>query len=396
MVDKTEKPANDKSDLREQASAETSPASKKTSENKPIKPSSAVEKTVSKQKPKNEQTPTAEEKKSFTGLLSVVAIFIAVGAVGANAWFYLQLQATQGSIATNARQTQDIKASFEVLSEHPALARLRQQDAELQKEIHEKLNAYDTRVLELAEIATRAHTAATRGETTWSFSEVEYLLRIGVYRLNLLDDVDGAISAYLAADQSLHRLADPQLIPLRKHIHQDIATLRKLPRPDIAGVAIQLSSLINQVPLLPRPNKISRPHNSQATVDPEESFANTVLNHLRQYVIIRRDGQATTSPQVNTGLEDLRQHLIYALSAARAAALSGNDEDYRSALGSISENLQQHFDQDNPVTQSFSEQLGMLHVAPIRLVTPDINGSINLLLELETEHKSPALEADAS
>ena len=81
--------------------------------------------------------------------------------------------------------------------------------------------------------------------------EMEQLLRIANYQLNLAHDPDTALAALQEADAVLARLADPGLQPLRRQLSDDILALRSVERVDIEGIALRLDSLARRVDQLP-------------------------------------------------------------------------------------------------------------------------------------------------
>ena len=86
-----------------------------------------------------------------------------------------------------------------------------------------------------------------RGADEWLLEEISQLLSLANERLLLIGDVRSALIALELAEERIAELADPTLLGVRRQLAADIVLLTSILVPDIDGIALQLSILIQQV-----------------------------------------------------------------------------------------------------------------------------------------------------
>ncbi|MEJ2346651.1 MAG: uroporphyrinogen-III C-methyltransferase [Gammaproteobacteria bacterium] len=230
---------------------------------------------------------------------------------------------------------------------------------------------------------------AGRDQNGWVLAEVEYLMRIANQRLRLTRDVDTAVEALSAADQRLRDLADPGLTPIRQQLANEIAALKAVPRPDIAGMALQLESLEQQSDRL-TVGATQRGHaldETAAAGRPESGAGGEgwrgalkgVWTELKTLVVIRRHDQPI-APLLSPAQDRLlREILRLKLESARVALLEDNPKLFADSIKGAREWLQQRFDPHDAAVASMLKQLDGLATAEIRPKLPDISASLRSL-----------------
>ena len=86
---------------------------------------------------------------------------------------------------------------------------------------------------------------------TWRLAQVQFLLRVANERLQLQHDPTTATAALVSADNELKELGDPGYFPVREQLAKEITSLKALPWPDTAGIAIVITGFAQQVRNLP-------------------------------------------------------------------------------------------------------------------------------------------------
>ena len=224
----------------------------------------------------------------------------------------------------------------------------------------------------------------------WIVAETEYLLRIANRRLQLAHDVDGAIAALDAADQRLTSLADPAYLEVRRAIAQELEALRAVNQPDIAGLALKLSSLAEATSELPLVN----PYKGRQPAAPAKTAAKptglsdwrgllaTVWREIKSLVTIRREG-AKAQPLLPPDQRFfLQQNLRLKIEQARLALLEGDGGVYRESLREAADWTRQYYDTESAPVSSFLQTVQQLEQGDITMKLPDISGSLRSLLKV--------------
>ena len=224
----------------------------------------------------------------------------------------------------------------------------------------------------------------------WIVAETEYLLRIGNRRLQLAHDVNGAIVALDAADQRLKSLADPAYLEVRRTIARELEALRAVNQPDIAGLALKLSSLAEATADLPLVN----PYRGRQPAAPTETaekptglsdwrgLVATVWKEIKSLVTIRREGAKVQPLLPPDQRYFLQQNLRLKLEAARVALLEGDAGIYRDSLGKAIDWIRRYYDTDSAPVSSFLQTAQQLEQTEITMELPDISGSLRTLLKV--------------
>ena len=253
------------------------------------------------------------------------------------------------------------------------------------------------------EISSLAGTlAATRTQLgsvqeDWTLGEVAHLLLLANQRLTLLGDAELAKRALTLADDRLRSVADPEILEVRRVLSQELNALERAQLPDISGIALDLSSLVQTVSALPlkgdgdRPDWIAdaqadqsgKDSSAASSVDQDESgfFAalmSRLADDLGNLIRVRRVDE-TQSPKLDNSerflaFENLRLHLL----VAQLAVLRGDQAVYEENLTTARTWLNDYFESSSE-SQRFDARLSELMQIDIAQELPDISESLTLL-----------------
>jgi len=235
-----------------------------------------------------------------------------------------------------------------------------------------------------AELVSIRKQLGQSSDPNWLLAEAEYLIRIANHRLQLADDVGTAISALTLADQRLQLLRDPRLLTLRRQLSDDITRLRAVPRIDITGLALTLTSLQQRLEQLPLQGRVTlnatehEPAITDKAIDKKNwtSFLADVWSSLKSLVTVRRvDEQnvAITAPE-QRGF--LYQNLALKLEAARLALLRNDDTLYHQSLSTTNDWLKRYFDQQDNGVQAMLATLQQLDSVNLNRELPPASVSL--------------------
>ena len=321
--------------------------------------------------------------------LAILALLLSLVAGGGGYWLWLQGQSgTQGQ-ERQSQQLQDLQSQ---------LAQLQQQiksDSQMLQNQWQQFEQQQSREQE----SIRRQLSQSR-DPNWILAEAEYLIRIADHRLQLVKDVDTAVSALSLADQRLQVLRDPRLVPVRRLLSEDINRLKAVPRIDITGMALTLSSLQSQLEQLPLSGRITLSTTEATTGDQraidEQSadenkgekkgwahFISDIWTSLKGLVTVRRlsEQSAAILPLEQRGY--LYQNLALKLETARYALLLDNDVLYHRSLATAREWLEHYFDQQDAGVASVVSTLNHLDSVSLDRVLPPAASALPALQDIE-------------
>jgi uroporphyrin-3 C-methyltransferase len=329
-----------------------------------------------------------QEKKPRAGfgklLWPVFLLIIIFGAMGALGYYGYQYYLSQKAVLqAQAEKLASLESAIAANDPSSALngmnARLDRQDSAIAEQ--RGLNA---RVDALQESVQASHDLVNRAQRDWVVAEVEYLIRIANQRLRLMRDYNGSIAALEAADQRLHELADPALIPVREILADDIRTLKDFEKPDLIGIALRLDRLISHLKPLPLnvPALEQEPQSSESEAQAEESrdFAGMMSEawrRLNERVTVRHYEEGVESLPDEESELMMNQLLRLRLEAARVDVLRQDDHDFHQQLGSALEILDKYYRPEQAA--KLREEIVALNAINLRPALPDITRSLGRL-----------------
>lgn len=313
-----------------------------------------------------------------TGRLSAgLALIVALVAVLASGylWYELvyrrpalvQLDLPQ-TLARLERANEDSRAALEQLG-----GRL----ADLEGGIDSRIEglAETQRTLKAAIDNLQAHLG--RNQAQWQIGEAEQLLLIANRRLQLGRDVTAALAALRAADRQLERLANPNLLPVRREIAREVSALAALERADISGIALRLASLAERAEQLSVDPDLARRAEQVAAADGDSGGG--VWRDLRKLVRIRRHDQPQKPLLPPEQSYFARQNLRLMLYGAQQALLQGNVAVYEQNLATAADWLEGYFDAHAAAVSAAREEIARLRRLEVAQELPDISRSLEML-----------------
>jgi uroporphyrin-3 C-methyltransferase len=317
---------------------------------------------------------------------SSLSLLLALAALFAAYWLWQQdVTARQKS----ARQQEQLQQRIAVL---------RQQQQQAARDAGEQRQALQQRLNQQidAQIAAIEKQQAVTVEPDWLLAEALYLIRIADHRLQLVGDVDTAISALMLADQRLFATRDPRVTAARRQVKNDINRLRALPDVDTVGNALSLSSLQQQVATLPLNQATRHSVNGQRDADDADGktgFLDSIVAALKGLVSIRRVDDKATAIVPPEQRAFLFQNLALKLEAARFALLSRDDALYHQSLSTVSDWLARYFDARDSSVQAMQSTIGELNGVKLDPELPDLGASLQAVQAVMSRRQQAAQQA---
>lgn len=322
-----------------------------------------------------------QQRPSRAGLwLAILALLLSIAAGGGSYWLWRQgLSETQG-LEQQSQQQQALQKQ---------LAQLQQQMSSDSQRLQAQWQNFEQQ--QSRELMSIRRQLSQSRDPNWILAEAEYLIRIANHRLQLVKDVDTAVSALSLADQRLKILRDPRLVPVRRQLSNDINRLKAVPRIDITGMALTLSSLQSQLEQLPLIGRISlSTTEDQRALDEQASdekgwsrFLADIWTSLKSMVTVRRlsEQSAAILPLEQRGY--LYQNLALKLETARYALLLENDVLYHRSLATARDWLLHYFDQQDAGVKSVAETLQQLDSIRLNRELPAASSALSALQDIE-------------
>ncbi len=317
-------------------------------------------------------------------ILSLLAVLLAGGGLGAGYWAWQQLHqqdaARVQSVDNLDTQIKTLQTRIGAQASQQAVDALQQQLAALEQQIKSQTQTLDT----LNRAVEQGRTLAQRNQRGWNLAEVQYLMRIARYRLDLMHDYPGSIAALKAADQQLAALADPNLLPVRQALAKEIADLRDFKKPDRVGIMLELAQLADHLKGLPP----AQPALGGTAVDAApttprsgwKGLLDTVWAAISKHITVRHYDQPVQGAPAAETLLYMNQVLRLRLEAARVAVMRGNNADYHNELKAALDWLDAHYAPQ--AAAAIKQQLLSMLTRDIAPTPPDISASLTLLHRL--------------
>ena len=316
---------------------------------------------------------------SKTGVLALVLALIACGSSAA--WYYWhnqqQAQQQQQTQQTLTRQLESKLQAAEQQLTDLLQAREKQLTASFNRQLQQLQSQNEQRVAQLNQSIQRLQ---QEQPGNWLFNEVEYLIRMASRTLWLEQDKDTAISLLADADKRLRQTRNPELLPVRQLIFEDIETLKLLPARQDSEVILTLMGLNKQLDtlVLARPYREENQQQEQdlaLTSDPadwRENLAKVWQKFRANFIITSRPRTQGDDPLLSPQhQQNLQENLALKLQLAIWAASKGETAIYRQTLDDIQLWLNQYYESGNKTNQAFIAAIEELKPAILTVNYPD-------------------------
>ena len=227
--------------------------------------------------------------------------------------------------------------------------------------------------------AQRAYQELLKSRVSWLVDETESTLNTASQQLLLSGNVPVAISVLESLEARLGRFEQPELLPIKQAISNDLAALKNRPYLDVSSASLRLNRLETAVASMPllvdgtlQPGKAAP---AAAPADPNAPWWqhawDTTLESLKGMVEVRKlnssDAMLIAPDQSYFVKENLRLRLL----DARNALMQRNGEIYQADLNDAEAAVKQYFDAKSPATQSWLKELAELKGLDVRTVSDD-------------------------
>ncbi len=355
---------------------------------KPAKETNQAKKDQGKTaQPAAKKPSTAKRPFPITASIALVLAIVLTLAVGAASYLsYSRWQMSDLQSQSLANENTKLRSQLGELQEQISGLQRQDLDFNLQQQQQQERFTTDLKLQNdaLNQLSQQFQAlAADKGKDPmlWRVAEVEFLLSVANHQLILERDVNTALTALQDADRRLEAIGDPALIPVRKLIASETTALQSVDVPDIAGMALRLSSLVDnieQLPLVSRERLKSDDvtEESQATIRSFSEFVAKVRESLKGVVTIRRSDQPIEPLLPPEEQHYLSQNLGLKLEEARIALLRRDTPTFRQNLSDSREWVQRYFDPKAAAVDNVIATVDDLREVELKPSLPDISGSL--------------------
>lgn len=351
------------------------------------------DKTIAADLPEDKlSTPDKSPRSPKFLVLSTICLLATTVAAG---WWLWQLHAQHqqstsqfAKLHANLQQTVErLQKKSDVFSENQNLQS--QQFNQMQQaadDIRLRLNTHSRQLTELS--------ATNRSD--WRLAEALYLARLASQRLHTERRVENPLALLEQVDLILQQLADPQLLPVRAAIAEDITALRLANSVDRQGIYLELQALAKHTQALPLIDLASKPDwlpQEDVAEHNRDSAAQGFWQQFTSMIRIRRQSTPIEPLLQPTEAAILRRNLQMMLEQAQVALLREEQIIYRQSLLKVQDYLDRFF-QYNSSVQTLESRIMALAELQIEQQLPAINRSVEVLEALLIARQQRLTDAD--
>ncbi len=329
--------------------------------------------------------------------LGLLAILIALGLGGAGYYFgQLQVEEIQQKLtALSGKVQQSVPAviaegqNFE--AERAQLQQLivfSQAASEQIGALHQEVAVKEQSLSALKqEVQRLANQAKAEQPNDWLLTEADFLLNNALRKLVLDNDVDTSIALLKVADETLSKVALPEVTSVRNAIHADLKNLLSLNNVDQNAIMQDLSELANNVDELTVLNvNFDEDLNNDKLTDSlgdwkenAEKSAVSFLNHFIRVTPKKANDKALLAPNQDIYL---RENIRLRLQIAILSVPRQQDDLYKQSLQTVASWIRTYFDTNTDVAQNFLKNLDELAEQSIYVDVPTQLSGLNALDKL--------------
>lgn len=325
--------------------------------------------------------PQKEQKKPLTPapkrhgvLLGITAIVIALGLSG-GLYYYMHQQAQRQSANIDLLQTQIAAMQKQYQQEQQQWQQTQVQQGKAQSAAEQQIATLTRQSDEMRE---KLATISNGDSQTWLLAQADFLVKMAGRKLWSDKDVTTAVALLKSADMSLADMRDPSLIDVRRALTHDISTLAAVNQIDFDGIILKVNQLADQVDNL----RLADNDTNEAPMDDNDTAVSASLSEWRQNLIKswhnflsdfitirRRDSTAEPLLAPNQDVY-LRENIRSRLLIAAQAIPRHQNEIYKQSLETAAVWVRAYFDDNDPSTKAFLEQLDALSKQSISMDVP--------------------------
>lgn len=320
----------------------------------------------------------------------LILLFLFVSVLAASGYLLMQLAVMQGRqdelagenaglSETIAAQTATIESMQTQIAEpaEPApmdMTPLREMEQRLRQET-------DALQRQLGEVSAAQRNLQVQPELGWKIREAEYLLNLANLKLQLENDVDGAIVLFESADRALAEAQRDGVLYIRQTIAEEIAQLRALEPLDREGVYFRLESLagaIAQLDMLQSLREsIAAGRDSETESVADGGFIAAGLEFLGDVFVWRRWDERPEFELVAGQEEFVRESIRLQIEQAQLALLMRDEAMFRASLQAGLERLLSYAGAGGGSAAGLAGEFNELLLINIAPQLPVLNQSLN-------------------
>lgn len=234
------------------------------------------------------------------------------------------------------------------------------------------------------EHARHALNAVASSNRNWQLAEAEYLIQLANFSVNFEQNAALATQLLEAADERIASLNNPQLLPMRQTLANNIAALKAVPKVDISAILLQLNALgaqVSQLPVIATPNEVPQaPAPSHHRHQPgwKRGLAQS-WQQLKQIIVVQYHNQPVGQLITPEKRNYLDLHLQMLLSQAEWACLHHQGPLYSSSLQQAIDWVKNDYVGSASQTQAMLTSLQQLAQNNIAPPLPDISSSLSAI-----------------
>jgi uroporphyrin-3 C-methyltransferase len=310
----------------------------------------------------------------LSSLLALIALLVAV----AVAWLgHQQAQQADQQINRLQQELQQRPTRQQLQEPLAALSSLNQLQ-QSQQQLSEQTLVHQQQLQDMQSALTKASEPRPRD---WQLAEVEYLLRLANQRLQLEEDIPGALTLFLTAEQRLKAADVPGTLSIRSLLLDDIAKLKAAAAIDRVSLALELQDMADEALLLqvqPLPEAPAIQLDQLTDTRSGQTWYQRLWQEIRSLVVIRkRELPVQALPFMEEELA-LRHQLSALLLQASWAGLRAEEALYQHSLAGAEKRLQ-GFDQQATASQQMLIRVQQLQQQSVRQTLPDTESSLDSL-----------------
>ena len=392
--------------------ASTQKAEPKKDSQKPV--SEPVKNTASKPADKapleKNQKPVKKESSSKISKLAVLSLLIAllavVGVVLLYFWHMQQQEALESRLQESATRLEESANKTIIQLQDTMKDVFNDQKEALALQVESSVNNMEEnttdRITQLNEMVEKF---SQNQPTDWLVHEAEYLVRVAARTLWLEKDATAAVGLLLDANDRITELNNPEVLPVRQLIHQDIAAIKALPTLETEEVILSLIALGEQVQNLPlvtlsvaQEEALNNDFELSEDVSQWRENIQKTWNRFLDTFVVVHSRMGDLEPILPADQRaNLKENLSLKLQIAQWAASKGKDALFIKSLNDVQAWLEQYFEMEDARSTSFNETINSLKSKKINV---DVSNKLvslqairNILSDRESTRKSsPVIE----
>lgn len=338
------------------------------------------------------------------GLIAWLALLLSVGALFLAGLDWFRDSNVASTVADDETRVQALIASMEatqavVSALEASVSSLADNDAASEAAISRINRQLENRLRQIELVPGRLETVeaslaslqgiSTGARNAWLLAEAEFYMQIANAQLQLANNPELAMLALTYADERIVQLGDPRLTGIRQALSDELRALEVVDKPDTTGITLTLASLASIVDSLPlRQEAAVQAAEATTGIDPELTGMDrawaSVRNAMDGVVKVRNVEDVSPALVAPEARYFLRANLSLQLQAARIALLRGEETIFRQSLDDADTWLGNYYDEDSAAVQRARVTIAEIRDSVLRVSTPDISRSLQLLRQFNT------------